>query len=189
MKIKDYLLPYWRNLRPRDVDTVDTVVLHCTELPTLEMAREYGERVQDPETITGFSGHYYLDRDGSVFRYVPASRMAHHVVGWNARSIGIEMVNSGRYPNWFSSTSQVCTEPYPSEQISALLELLRYLKSEHDMLCDLVRHSDVDTEMIPSSDDPAVLIRRKVDPGPMFPWEKVLRFWHDLQTESPGPPA
>lgn len=185
MKIQDQLLPYWRNLSPRDPEAVDTIVLHCTELPTLQMAREYGERIQDPETITGFSGHYYVDRDGTVFRYVPDGRTAHHVVGWNARTIGIEMVNSGRYPDWFRSTSQECTEPYPATQISGLLQLLRYLKGEHPVLRDLTRHSDLDTGMIPSSDDPDVLIRRKIDPGPLFPWDDVQRYWQELQSEFP----
>lgn len=182
MNVRDQFLSYWDVLREREPEEINLIVLHCTELPTLEMAREFGERIQDPETATGFSGHYYVDRDGSVYRYVPEDRMAHHVVGWNARSIGIELVNSGRYPDWYSSTSQDCTEPYPPEQISGLLDLLRFLKRKYPQIAELKMHSDLDKGMIPASDDPTISIRRKVDPGPLFPWDEVFRSWKEMQS-------
>jgi N-acetylmuramoyl-L-alanine amidase len=50
---------------------VELVVIHCTELPDLAIAREYGERALY-DNGTGNSGHYYIDRDGAIYRYVPA---------------------------------------------------------------------------------------------------------------------
>ena len=38
-------LPYVDALAARDPAAIDTVVLHCTELPDLATARAYGERV------------------------------------------------------------------------------------------------------------------------------------------------
>ena len=70
-------LPYVELLAERAPETIDTVVLHCTELPDLATAREYGERVLY-DSGTGNSGHYYIDRDGSTFEYVPVARVAHH---------------------------------------------------------------------------------------------------------------
>jgi N-acetylmuramoyl-L-alanine amidase len=97
------LLPYASLLESRPLEDIDLLVVHCTELPDLEIAREYGERVIYPKTGTGNSGHYYIDRDGTTEVWVPSIRVAHHVRGYNHRSVGIELVNAGRYPNWFHS--------------------------------------------------------------------------------------
>jgi hypothetical protein len=94
-------------------------VVHCTELPDIAAARAFAERVLYAETGTGNSGHWYIDRDGSTWQYVPHERIAHHVRGHNPRSIGIELVNIGRYPDWLDSRRQAMDEPYPAAQIGA----------------------------------------------------------------------
>ena len=174
MKIVNDLLPYNDNLEKRDVHTIDMIVLHCTELPGLKEARQYGERILYKKSGTGNSGHYYIDRDGQVYRYVKDDRVAHHARQYNHRSIGIEIVNRGRYPHWFHSNHQVPTEEYTPEQIQSVIKLLLYLKEKYPGISTLKRHSDVDVEKIAAEDNPGILIRRKIDPGPLFPWEKVL---------------
>lgn len=178
--IIDRLLPYNDNLEERDTASIETIVLHCTELPTLEMAREYGERIVYEGSRTGNSGHYYIDRDGTVYRYVRDNRVAHHVAGFNHDSIGIEIVNNGRYPHWFRSTNQTPTEKYTGAQLKALKELLRYLKKQYPHISRLARHSELDTRKIKAEDNPAVLIDRKIDPGPLFPWKDILAEWNQL---------
>ena len=59
----------------RPAAQVDLVVIHCTELPDLAIAREYGERALY-DSGTGNSGHYYIDRDGSVHLFVRPTRIA-----------------------------------------------------------------------------------------------------------------
>src|SRR5690606_9745563 len=98
LTIRDEFLPYVERLQLRAPADIDLAVIHCTELPDLATAREYGERIVHASG-TGNSGHYYIDRDGSVVRYVPEERMAHHVRGRNEHSVGIELVNSGRWPD------------------------------------------------------------------------------------------
>lgn len=171
--IEDQPLPYVAKLRAREIATVELVVIHCTELPDLATARAYGERVAYP-TGTGNSGHYYIDRDGTVLRYVPDARIAHHVRGHNEHAVGIELVNTGRWPDWFNSTRQAMTEPYPGAQVDALLALLAYLRGTLPGLRHIAGHADLDTGTVPASDDPARSVRRKLDPGPMFPWRHVL---------------
>jgi N-acetylmuramoyl-L-alanine amidase len=180
LEIVQDLLPYHERLEERDLSRVEMIVLHCTELPTLEMAREYGERITLPESQTGFSGHYYVNRDARVYQYVPDHRMARHVIGYNERSIGIEIVNLGRYPNWFHSRHQNSSEPYSKVQIEAVRSLLQRLKARYPQIEKLVRHSDLDLSMISAEDDPSVQIRRKIDPGPMFPWDEFSRWWTEL---------
>jgi N-acetylmuramoyl-L-alanine amidase len=173
LTIHDEPLAYVERLQARALTGIDLLVIHCTELPDLATAREYGERVVHPSG-TGNSGHYYVDRDGSVFRYVPDDRIAHHVRGHNEHSVGIELVNTGRYPDWLDSRKQSMTEPYPAAQIDALLALLAHLRNALPNLRSIAGHEDLDTDAVTASDDAAKEVRRKLDPGPMFPWPRVL---------------
>jgi len=180
LQITEQPLPYNDRLEQRDTGKLDLIVLHCTELPTLQLAREFGERIVLPETQTGFSGHYYVDRDGKIYQYVQDDRIARHVIGHNQNSLGIEIVNLGRFPNWFHSTHQTCSEPYTLEQVDSVQNLLHLLKHRYPRIRQIARHSDLDTTWIPAEDDPLVQIRRKVDPGPLFPWEEISSWWADL---------
>lgn len=166
-------LPYVLALDHRPLAAIDTVVIHCTELPDLATARGYGERVLYPSG-TGNSGHFYIDRDGRIEEYVPPDRVAHHTHGWNARSIGIELVNTGRYPHWLDSRHQAMAEPYPDMQITALIALLQWLEGKVGTLRGIAGHEDLDLGEVDASDAAGVTVRRKRDPGPLFPWPTVL---------------
>ena len=101
-------------------------------------------------------------------------RIAHHTRGWNARSIGVELVNSGRYPHWLDSRRQAMEEPYPAAQVEALVALLRWLCRRLPSLARIAGHEDLDLDEVAASDDPSRRVRRKRDPGPLFPWTRVL---------------
>ena len=167
-------LPYAARLQSRPDAQVDLAVIHCTELPDLATAREFGERVLYGATGTGNSGHYYIDRDGTVHRWVDAGRVAHHTRGYNARSIGVELVNTGRYPLWLDAEHQAMDEAYTEAQVTALVGLLQTLQQELPSLRFIAGHEDLDTTEVEASDDPTRRVRRKRDPGPLFPWQRVL---------------
>jgi N-acetylmuramoyl-L-alanine amidase len=167
-------LSYTQRLESRRVEDIDLVVIHCTELPDMATARIFGEKTHHAESQTGNSGHFYIDRDGSIEQWVPVDRVAHHVRGFNPKSVGIELVNIGRYPDWFRSGHQQLTEPYPDIQIEALVTLLNQLEEKLPALERISGHSDLDTDMLPSEDRPKVVIRRKIDPGPHFPWSVIM---------------
>jgi N-acetylmuramoyl-L-alanine amidase len=167
-------LPYEQKLDARPLSQIDLVVVHCTETPTLASAREFGERVLYEASGTGNSGHYYIDRDGRVLLYVRPDRVAHHVRGHNPRSIGIELVNTGRYPHWRDSKHQAMDEPYPEAQIAALIALLAHLQAQFQSVQFIAGHEDLDREMEQALDDPTVQVPRKRDPGPLFPWERIM---------------
>lgn len=166
-------LPYQSLLGTRAPEDIDLVVVHCTELPDLAMAREYGERVLY-DSGTGNSGHFYIDRDGSIHQYVDITRIAHHVRGHNPRSVGIELINRGRYPHWLDSRHQAMDEPYTEAQLQALQALLQWLAETLPSLRWIAGHEELDTTLEPASDDPNVQVPRKRDPGPRFPWPRVL---------------
>jgi len=167
-------LPYVSRLAARPESQIDLVVLHCTELPDLATAREYGEQIHYAESGTGNSGHYYIDRDGSVHQWVPRDRVAHHTRGYNPQSIGIELVNTGRWPRWLDAGHQAMDEAYTEAQIVALIGLLGALATEMPSLRFVAGHEDLDTTEVGAHDDPGKLVRRKRDPGPLFPWERVM---------------
>jgi N-acetylmuramoyl-L-alanine amidase len=166
-------LSYSGLLAQRPLSSVDLVVVHCTELPDLAMARDYAEKVLY-DSGTGNSGHYYIDRDGRIERWLPDTAVAHHVRGYNARSIGIELVHTGRWPDWYHSRRQVPADPYPAIQIDALISLLGTLRATLPSLRWLAGHDDLDLERVAASDRPDCTVRRKIDPGPGFPWARVL---------------
>ena len=167
-------LAYVDALAERTPGAIDLVVIHCTELPDLAMARAYGERVLYADSNTGNSGHYYVDRDGSIVEYVDPLRIAHHTRGYNARSVGIELVNTGRYPDWLDSRRQAMDEPYTDVQIEALIALLNELRTRIPSLAQIAGHEDIDTDEVAATDEPSILVRRKRDPGPKFPWQRIL---------------
>lgn len=172
--IHDWPLPYESRLHERKLSDIDLVVIHCTELPDMKMTREYGERVHYPNLGTGNSGHYYIEENGTVYRFVAPERVANHTVGYNTRSIGIEMFNAGRYPHWGDSRYQAFTVPYTKEQINSLLALLRKLRADIPSLRYISGHEDLDRRLEPASDDPKIMLPRRQDPGPLFPWNEIV---------------
>ena len=167
-------LSYETRLKPRTTESINLAVIHCTELPDLETAREYGEKTHYADSNTGNSGHFYIDRDGLIEQWIDPLFTAHHVAGANEASIGIELVNLGRYPQWLRSDAQEMMEPYPETQIIALVSLLNYLAESFRGLSKIAGHEDLDRRNVPAVDRPEVSVRRKLDPGPMFPWSRVL---------------
>jgi len=179
-------LPYVQCLDSRSLDSIDLVVIHCTELPDLAAARQFGQCVHYKESGTGNSGHFYVERNGNVEQWVPLKKVAHHVRDHNERSVGIELVNLGRYPNWLDSRNQIMKEPYPPDQIDALLELLQNLLQRLPALKKISGHSTLDTTKVAASNQADRLVFRKQDPGPRFPWEDILA-QVSLDWFEPGP--
>ncbi len=171
--INDWPVSYATRLDSRALADIDMVIMHCTELPDMQMAREYAERIQHVGSRTGNCGHRYIDRDGAQHRFVPLERVAHHCRDWNVHSIGIELVNRGRWPNWLDSRHQAFIEPYPTAQISALTRLLQDLREFCPNLNLIAAHEDLDRRLEAASDNPDVAVLRRRDPGPLFPWTEV----------------
>jgi N-acetylmuramoyl-L-alanine amidase len=180
-------LPYEARLEARPLSQVDLVIIHCTEVPTLAESRHFGEKVLYEASGTGNSGHFYVDRDGTLTQYVALERVANHTRGYNPRSVGIELVNTGRYPRWFDSTHQAMDEPYTPAQIDTLVALLQRLAAEHPGLRFVAGHEDLDSATVEASDDPSKRVRRKRDPGPLFPWDYVLAHVPLQRFEPPAP--
>ena len=66
--------------------------------------------------------------------------------GHNPRSIGIELVNTGRYPHWRDSKHQAMDEPYPEAQVVALIALLAHLQAQFPSVKFIAGHEDLDRD-------------------------------------------
>jgi N-acetylmuramoyl-L-alanine amidase len=175
LAIHDWPLAYANLLDSRATRSIDLVVIHCTELPDLAMARTYGERLLYAGG-TGNSGHYYVDRDGSVASmFVRPDRVAHHTRGCNPRSASASSWSTpGATRTGSIRAGRSMAEPYTQAQIDALVALLRVLTREIPTLTRIAGHEDLDLDEVEASDDATLRVKRKLDPGPRFPWPRVL---------------
>jgi len=116
------------------------------------------------------SAHYLISRDGTIVQLVDERSRAWHagesrwgaLVDLNSASIGIELDNDGR-------------SAYPQSQIDALLSLLSDLRQRYRLpAANFLGHSDVAP-------------RRKLDPGPLFPWRQLAASGFGLWCEAPYP--
>jgi N-acetyl-anhydromuramyl-L-alanine amidase AmpD len=101
------------------------VVVHWTAIPTVEVTFD----VFNPTTLGGradltgasdlnVSSQFLIDRDGTIFRLLPDTTFARHVIGLNYLAIGIENVGGSDAP---------LTKP----QLHANEQLIRYLKRKY----------------------------------------------------------
>jgi N-acetyl-anhydromuramyl-L-alanine amidase AmpD len=105
------------------------IVLHWTVIPTLN--RSY-EAFQNPvlpnwrpeiKDVSGLnvSSHFLVDRDGTIYRLMPETTMARHVIGLNHCAIGVENVGG---------TEEL---PLTKEQLKSNIWLVKYLKNKYDI--------------------------------------------------------
>lgn len=147
---------------------VDMVVLHSTGGPTCDANNrviwvpggelEANMRFIEAHPVLGI--HYMIGRDGALRRSVPEDEIGHHVFFYSERSIAIELVNDGDG-----------RDPFPAAQLDVLVTLLRDIARRRGIgRAGVKRHSDLDQGVLPCDRNQ----RRKVDPGPAFPFEAVL---------------
>ena len=138
----------------------DILVLHYTETRDLKEAEDYFTgRVPHPSGGR-VSVHYMVDIDGGVHQYVDEDKRAWHAgVGYwrgctdvNSHSIGVEIVHPGHKYGY---------GPFPDAQIDAVIALCQDVVSRHEIEArNVVAHSDIAPD-------------RKIDPGELFPWDKL----------------
>ena len=113
------------------------IVVHYTVIPTLEGTMR---AFMDPElpgareSIKGasslnVSSQFVIDQDGSIYRLLPETAFARHVIGLNYCAIGIENVGG---------TDEV---PLTKKQLKSNIKLIKYLSKKYDIEY-LIGHSE-----------------------------------------------
>jgi len=101
------------------------VVVHWTAINSVEVTFD----VFNPSTLGGrtdltsasnlnVSSQFLIDRDGTIFRLLPDTTFARHVIGLNYLAIGIENIGGAG-------------DPLTKAQLKANEELIRYLKRKY----------------------------------------------------------
>lgn len=147
MKIIECNLPRNGNFTRRS--KTDEVILHHAEASSATVWD-----INDWHLANGWTGigyHYYIRKDGSVYRGRPEWALGAHAVGHNDRSIGI--CCEGAY----------MTETMPATQLASLKALLRDIMGRYGKLT-LLRHKDVN-----STDCP----------GKNFPWAEAQDYMNE----------
>lgn len=143
---------------------VSMVVLHYTEMDSAETALA---RMCDPDSKV--SAHYLISENGEVTRLVREDKRAWHagLSYWrglkdiNSASIGIELDHPGHLHGYRN---------FSDSQFEALVPLLARIVETHAIpRANVLGHSDV----APS---------RKIDPGELFPWERLAEYGLCLPT-------
>lgn len=186
---------YHEGSRPERVQPIEGVVYHYTASTKKDPARKW--LTTDDQNYV--SAHFIVDRDGTIEQLAPLTDRTFHAGGSvflgrqsvNERTIGIEIVNVGPLVQfnggyWMVDGAGRPLRPFQGSLVSAggapryryeiweaysvaaieavcrltamLGECFPILRS--DPVARLVGHEDVDP-------------RRKMDPGPAFPWSIV----------------
>jgi hypothetical protein len=159
------------------------IVLHWTAVPTFQGS--YNAFIHD--TIPGDRANlaavgalnvgiqFLVDRDGTIYRLMPETWMARHVIGLNYNSIGVENVGGSRD-----------APDLTPAQVTANIRLVRYLAHEYPTIHYLIGHY----EYRQFEGHPLWLERNagyrtgKTDPGPAF-MAAVRAAVTDLHLEGP----
>jgi hypothetical protein len=106
--------------------------------------------------------HTVIGRAGDVRQVMPFTEVAHHTVGINDVSIGIELVHRGDG-----------AEPFEEAQIAALIRTINEIRMQFRAipLGDIVMHSEIDQR---TCDCAGLAYRRRQDPGANFPMSRVI---------------
>ncbi len=105
------------------------IVLHFTVIPTMKETFEAFEKPTLPDwrpdiaNVSGLnvSSQFLVDRDGTIFRLLPETTMARHVIGLNHCAIGVENVGG---------TEEL---PLTKAQVRANVKLVQYLAKKYNI--------------------------------------------------------
>ncbi len=105
------------------------IVLHWTVIPTFEESFEFFKKATLSNTRTDInsagalnvSAQFMVDRDGTIYRLLPETTMARHVIGLNHCAIGVENIGG---------TGDL---PLTEAQLEANIWLVNYLSTKYDI--------------------------------------------------------
>ena len=136
---KEYILKHYNKvvqdiqIKPR------LIVIHWTAINSF---KESFNRFNNPRlssdridiqkaSALNVSAHFLIDRDGVIYRLMPETFMARHIIGLNYSAIGIE--NVGGQGNKDNLTSA---------QLTSNLNLIKYLQSKYKTIEYLIGHDE-----------------------------------------------
>lgn len=96
------------------------VVVHWTAMGTLESNRNFFDNEYRDDGTLNVASQFLVGRDGTVWRLMPETKFARHIIGYNHCAIGIE--NVGGYNG---------QEDLTEAQLVANVRLIKYLHAKY----------------------------------------------------------
>ena len=135
----DYIERHYGKQPPDITIEPRILVLHWTAIPDLKGSLDAFEPERLPSSRVDLAGagqvnvsiHFLVDRDGTIYRLMPETWMARHVIGLNYNAIGVENVGgAGSIDNM------------TDDQIASNIRLVRYLVKKYPTIEYLIGHSE-----------------------------------------------
>lgn len=112
------------------------IVVHWTVIPTLDKTFEAFNPSKLPDwrpdiataSALNVSSQFLIDQDGTIYRLLPETTMARHVIGLNHCAIGIENVGG------------LGDKPLTKKQLRSNIELIHYLKNKYPDIEYVIGH-------------------------------------------------
>ena len=112
--------------------TEDDNITRCFDLFDDELLTQHSQMVKDAGQLN-VSAHFLIDKKGHIFRLMPETTMARHVIGLNYHAIGIENVGG-------VIVDGVAQPDLTPAQERANIALIRHLKEKFPKIQYLIGH-------------------------------------------------
>jgi N-acetyl-anhydromuramyl-L-alanine amidase AmpD len=150
------------NFNSRSGTGIDSIVIHTTESSLSSTINTF----MNPATEV--SAHFVIAPNGRIIQMVDTANRAWHATYYNSRSVGIEMVGYAGQPSTWNDNN-----------LNSLMDLLAWLVTSYDISLD---HPTGNAYDFPNDrlNAPGLVAHGQVqpwdrsDPGPYFPWTRVL---------------
>ncbi|MBR0289313.1 MAG: N-acetylmuramoyl-L-alanine amidase, partial [Selenomonadaceae bacterium] len=119
----------------------------------------YAEEMPDDEGRLNVASQFIVDRDGTIWRLMPETNFARHIIGYNHCAIGIE--NVGGYDG---------REDLTEAQLESNVRLIKYLHEKYPTIKYVFGHYQQDKARASGLyiENVAGYYSIKTDPGPIF---------------------
>lgn len=128
----------WKGTLTKRIKT-EMIVLHHAAAKSCTVQQVHQWHLQNG--WSGFGYHFFVSRDGKIFRGRPEDTVGSHAKGYNSKSIGVCF--EGDYT----------TQTMPKEQLKAGKELVAYLKDKYK-ITNVKGHRDLMATSCPGSKFP-----------------------------------
>jgi len=161
----EYLKTHYDIKQEEPIITPRMIVLHWTAIPSFEESFKAFDDVHLPDSRAGIkdastlnvSTQFLVDRDGQIYRLMPETFMARHVIGLNHVAIGVENVGGEN-------------APLTKAQLKSNIWLVNYLKAKYETIVYLIGHYEYknfeSSDLWLENDD--TYRTDKIDPGVDF---------------------
>jgi N-acetylmuramoyl-L-alanine amidase len=145
----------------KSITTIEpqAVVVHWTAGPTWQSAWQWFANAGRGDGTVNVSSQFIVDRDGTIYRLMPETKLARHIIGYNWCAIGIENVGGVNDK-----------EDLTPAQLAADTKLIGYLAKVYPGIKYVWGHYQQDTARASGLyiENVAGYRSYKTDPGPKF---------------------